>query len=304
MKNSAALSYFCMALGWLLWSMDPILLHMAGDGISRAVMAGTTLLMAGIMLFVPACKGYVFIAKHKELWWYFAGYVILATVLADLAYVMAIRNLHPGLVSMILRSQIVLVPLTASFILKEKINKSTIVGMVIVVLGYIGIALFTGKNIPSDEGRNIPLGWTFAVIAALLWTFGTIFGKKLMHVMNSSQLCGMRMLTAGIIINVVFICIGGTSDYTAVTSHQWMVLVIKTIFCSALAYAVYMRGLQLASATAAAAMEQAAPLFTLVVAQFILHESVASAQWIGIAIVFFGASIILVNQYKAIKNKQ
>ncbi|MBR6372104.1 MAG: DMT family transporter [Victivallales bacterium] len=303
MKNSVTASYISMAMAWLVWSMDPILIRVIGDDVARPVMVGVSMTLAGLILLLPALRGYFFLAKRRDLWGSFLFYIIFATVIAELLYVMAIRNLNPGLVGLTLRSQVIMAILSAWFFFGERPNISTIIGIVIVVLGYGGTAYFMKPDV-EHEGRqcNAALGWSCAIAAAVLWTSGTLLGKKLMENIKSSHLCGMRMLTAGIVTSLVYICAGGGKDFLMLNREQWWFMLVKSAVCSALGYTLYMFGLHLAPVTAAAAMEQAAPLFTLCVATFVIHEPIAAMQWGTVAVVFLGAAIILVSQYRKAKS--
>ena len=302
MKKAVTTSYIAMAFAWLLWSMDPIFIRLVGDDVARPVMTGVSLAMTGFTLIFSAIKGYAFIAKRKDLWCTFGFYVIFSTILADLCLVMAIRNLNPGLVALTLRSQVVMAILAAWFMFGEKPNLSTTIGIIIVVLGYCGTAYLTKPDTRTDIERNTALGWTCAVVSSVLWTSGTILGKKLMENIKSTQLCGMRMLSAGLITCIAYICFGGGNDFLALSGRQWFFIMLKSIPCSTLAYVLYMYALHNSSVTASAAMEQAAPLYTLCVAYFLLHETIVPAQCITVAIVFIGSAIILIGQYRKAKS--
>ncbi len=290
-------AYVCMAAAWILWSLDPIFIRLIGDEVSRAVMAGMSPLIAGVMMLVPAFRGFVVLGRNRKLWLSFAFYIIFSTALAELMYVFAIRNLNPGLVSLILRSQVMMTILCAWAVFGEKPNKTVMLGMAVVVIGYAAGA-WTSIRGTSDVGRNASVGWICAVAAAILWTSGTILGKKLMGTLRSDQLCSMRMFATGLVITISCVCVGGISDFTALSASQWGLLVLKTVICTAIAYNLYMFGLKASPVTAAAAMEQAAPLSTLCIAALFLHETISPQQWLTVAVVFTGAAIILYNQYK------
>ena len=263
---------------------------------ARPIMSGGALTIAGILMIVPALRGYSFLLRRRELWGRFCFYIIFGTVTADLLYVIAIRNLNPGLTSLILRSQIVMAIFAAWLCFGERPNRVTQCGIAIVLIGYIANAWFSIAK-ASEPSRNPTLGWMCAFGAALLWTSSTILGKKLMENIKSRQLCGMRLLSAGVITIVAFCCMGGAGEFAKLSCTQWSMLVLKAVLCSVLTFALYLHGLHLAPVTAAAAMEQAAPLCTLCVATFLLKEPVPPQQWLAITVVFVGAAIILVNQY-------
>ena len=112
-KTAVFLAYVCMAAAWILWSLDPIFIRLIGDDVSRAVMAGLSPLIAGVMMLIPSVRGFRVLGKKRALWLQFACYIIFSTALAELMYVFAIRNLNPGLVSLILRSQVLMTILCA-----------------------------------------------------------------------------------------------------------------------------------------------------------------------------------------------
>ena len=294
-------AYVCMATAWILWSLDPIFIRLIGDDVSRAVMAGMSPLIAGVMMLVPAFRGFGVLGKNRRLWLSFACYIIFSTALAELMYVFAIRNLNPGLVSLILRSQVMMTILCAWMVFGERPNRTVMLGMAIVVIGYAAGA-WTSVRGTADVGRNTSVGWICALAAAVLWTSGTILGKKLMASLRSDHLCAMRMLATGLVITVSCCCVNGVGDFTALSASQCGLLVLKTVICTAIAYNLYMYGLKVAPLTAAAAMEQAAPLSTLCIAAFFLHETISLQQWLTVAVVFAGAAIILRNQYRAEAN--
>ena len=297
-KNAVLFSYISMALAWGLWSIDPILIRLAGDNMSRSLIMGLCPFLAGLILLFPAIRGYCFLAKRRDLWFTFSCYILFSTVLSNLLYGVAIRNLNPGLVGLVLRCQVVFVLISAWLFWKEKPNAIVLLGIGIMLLGYTGTMLFTEKSATVTEAhRNPAIGWLCSFISAVFWSSGTVLGKTLMENIKSNQLCGMRLLTAGAILCLSHLFMGGAQEYLELSSSQWTVILLRASFCTALAYALYMYGLHLAPLTAAAAMEQAAPLLTLIISAFLLHEAIATIQWMTVAVVFLGSTIILVNQY-------
>ena len=146
--------------------------------------------------------------------------------------------------------------------------------------------------------RNMALGWIFSFTAALLWTGGTIAGKKLLEKLPSRNLTGVRMLSAGVLTLGAFCLFDGGAHIQALTARQWLLFGVKGAVCSAGAYSLYLYGLHISKVTAASALEQIAPLYTLVMSIFILHEPISGWQWFTSAIVLCGAALIIVHQWK------
>ena len=115
-------------------------------------------MLAGIILLHPAIRGYRFLAKRRDLWLGFGSYILFGTVLPNLLYVMAIRNLNPGLVGLILRSQVVMVILSAWIFLGEKPNATVLTGVGVVLIGYAGTAYLMKPATGLELQRNPVLG--------------------------------------------------------------------------------------------------------------------------------------------------
>lgn len=291
-------AYFIMICAWMLWSLDPIMVRLIGDGVPRTLMAGATSLFTGLLLCVPARRGFLHIVKDRSLLVYFAVYVILFTTLADILYVFAVRNLNPGLVSLILRSQIVMAVLAAWVVFGERPDGLTVLGIVIVLAGY-GYGAYVSMGGLSVESRNPVAGWTLSFAAAILWTGGTISGKKLLERIPSGELCGMRMMSAGLLTTCLFLCSGSAgAGFASMGLRQWLLIAVRSAFCSALAYSLYLYGLRRTSVTAAAAIEQSAPLFTLLVSALLLGEAISGCQWLSVLVVTAGAALVVFHQWR------
>ena len=145
-------AYLFMGTAWLIWSFDPILIRLIGDDVARPIMSGGALTIAGFLMIVPALRGYGFLLRRKELWGRFCFYILFGTVIADLLYVIAIRNLNPGLTSLILRSQIIMAIFAAWLCFGERPNRITQLGIAIVLIGYAANAWF---SIAKSSARGV-----------------------------------------------------------------------------------------------------------------------------------------------------
>lgn len=296
-RNPAGMAYLCMGAAWLLWSMDPVIIRVIGNDVPRPIMAGMSALFGGFALLWAAIRGYKQLLRSSHLALLFLVYVVFFTTLADLAYVFAVRNLNPGLVSLVLRSQVVMAVLAAWWLFKERPDGTTLLGMAIVIIGHIWGAWLSLQNTNTGATQNTAIGWIFAFTAAILWTGGTLLGKKLLERIPSQNLCGIRMLTAGIITIGFYCACGQAGSLATLTGRQWLLLAAKGVFCSAAAYSLYLYGLHLSKVTAAAAIEQAAPLSTLFVATTFLHDTISPWQWLSVAVVTGGACVILAKEW-------
>ncbi|NLG13500.1 MAG: DMT family transporter [Lentisphaerae bacterium] len=286
-----AFPYISCFLAWFVWSFDPVIISLLGSSVPSLVISSTSLTMGGaffLALSVRHFKKSLFTRRCIVL---LVVYILFCTTFAQLAYITALKFLHPALVSMVLRSQIVLATLAAWALLKEKIGPKSILGIIVVIIAYLVGALLNQPGIEQGHDKAW-LGWCLAAVAAILWTFGTIIGKTLLQTFNPNLLNGCRLLPAGLITLAAALLIEGPQAYAQLTTRHWVLLVIQGIGCTAFGFALFYYGLRAVKVAAAAAIEQFAPLFTLINAWIIQGTLPSTTEIVSLFAVLIGATIV------------
>lgn len=281
-----------VAAAWLLWSCDPVIIRYLGADFPRLVILAIGSICGGLMFVVPAWRGAALLRQRPKLLLLFVCYVLFGTILADFCYVNAIKYLHPGLVGLALRSQLAFAILGAWVFLGETINRWTALGMLL-VLGAYGQGIYLAWADAAGLGDNRLWGWLLAFGAALLWTFGTIGGKLLLREIAPLSLSGLRLLSAGSITLILSLCVDGMDAYKAIQPAEWLLLIGKGVCVTGLAFGLYLYGLKWVKVAVAAAWEQFAPLFTIIISLLWLGESISGRQAVTVALVLLGAILII-----------
>jgi drug/metabolite transporter (DMT)-like permease len=277
---------------WLLWSCDPVIVRYLGADFPRLVMLAIGCLCGGLIFVVPAWRGAAVLRRRPKLLLLFVCYVLFSTALADFCYVNAIKYLHPGLVGLALRSQLAFAIFAAWVFLGETISRWTALGMLL-VLGAYGQGVYFAWVDAAAAGDNRLWGWVFAFCSAILWTFGTIGGKILLRELKPRSLSGLRLLSSGMIMLILSLCINGVDAYAAIQPAEWLLLIGKGVFVSGLAFGLYLYGLKWVNVAVASAWEQLAPLFTIIISVLWLGETINGRQAFTVAVVILGAIMII-----------
>jgi drug/metabolite transporter (DMT)-like permease len=161
--------------------------------------------------------------------------------------------------------------------------------------GWAGIALGIAGVIvlvwPSGSVR-IHTGGLLAMVAApILWSWGTIHGKRHVHGGGLLTNVGLQMLTAGLMGAVLAPFTGGFLR-APLTSRALYAVAYLALFGSMLAYSAY---IYLAKAWPPAKMGTYAylnPLVAVLLGTLILHEAFGFREALGVAIILAAVALV------------
>ncbi len=285
-----------VALAWALWSLDPIVVCRIGSGVPRGLLVGLTALLAGLM-FAPhlvraARRGALLARRHRLL---LAAQAVLFTAVCQVCYVAALRLLHPGVVSAVLRTQMAAAVLLAVALLGERMNRWSAAGILLIALANAG--LLVGALRSGAAARASTAGWALALAAALLSSGGTVTGKALLEVFRPVELTAVRLAVAGALMTAVSLWQTGLGPMLALTPLQWGLLALKGVVTTGCAFLCYNAGLRRMPVYLASALEPFAPLFTFLAAYAFLGQTVTAGQAGNVAVLLFGGALVLVGYW-------
>ncbi len=289
----SATGAFTMLAAWGLWSLDPILIYQVGASVSRTLLSGVSMLIAGL-LFAPgllrAARSARLLSRRNIV--LMALLAILFTGVSEVCYTGAVRHMHPGLVSAVLRSQMFFAVLFAAYYFRERLNGIEIAGMAIILLANLGIlagALFSGAGRDASA-----LGWTLAILAALLFSGGTITSKELLFTLTPREVVAARLLLAGALTLFFHLLTEGIGPALALSGSQWALLAAKGVLTSGCAFLLYYIALKHMKVYIASAMETFAPVLTILVSFSFLGKPVCVSDLLSAIALLFGAAVVIV----------
>jgi len=186
---------------------------------------------------------------------------------------------------------VVFIAILAVFVLKERLNRRMVVGLLIGLVGVVEIstngdlsAIFSG----SFEGNMLVFG------AGILWAFYVVL---LTRSLNGTEL--LASATGAVIIEtaifLVPIMLVLTRDYS-IGSTGTLAALYAGIFCTALAFVMYSVGLKHLGATMSSVILLVEIVFGILFAILLLGEMTTVATGIGGVMILLSVIVISMNQ--------
>ncbi len=188
---------------------------------------------------------------------------------------------------------VVLVPIISHFFIKEKINRNSVIG---VVLAFIGLWFL---NYSSSFSFN--LGDFLVLLCAVSFAMHIIsvglFSKKLDYV-----LLAITQITVVFVLSLLMALIfERPAIHLSYSSYIWWSIVITGIFATALAFYMQNKFQRYSTATKTAIIFSGEPIFAAVFAYFLLGEKVGLIAWAGGLLIIFGM-IVAQSKFKLMSN--
>jgi len=188
---------------------------------------------------------------------------------------------------------VVLVPIISHFFIKEKINRNSVIG---VILAFIGLWFL---NYSSSFSFN--LGDFLVLLCAVSFALHIIsvglFSKKLDYV-----LLAITQITVVFVLSLLMALIfERPAIHLSYSSNIWWSIVLTGVFATALAFYMQNRFQRYSTATKTAIIFSGEPIFAAVFAYFLLGEKVGLIAWIGGLLIIFGM-IISQSKFKSMSN--
>jgi drug/metabolite transporter (DMT)-like permease len=219
--------------------------------------------------------------KHLK---YFLGLALCEPFLYFLCETYGQTMVSPTVTSVIISTIPLFTPIVGFLILKEHINLSTIIGIVVSMIGVLFV-IFSGENDISGQltGALLVFG---AVIAALGYA---VFVKYLMQRYNATTLVFYQNFIGLIYFIPCFFAL----DFSHLGEMQFTFKAVASIiqlsvFASVIAFIFYSNSVKVLGVTKAGVFCYIIPVLTALFAFFMVDERLSIVQWFGMAIVIFG----------------
>jgi len=188
---------------------------------------------------------------------------------------------------------VVLVPIISHFFIKEKINRNSVIG---VILAFIGLWFL---NYSSSFSFNFGdfLVLLCAVSFALHIISVGLYAKKVDYI----PLVIVQLATVFVSCLLIAIIFERPAFHLSYSFDIWWAIILTGIFATALAFYMQNRFQRYSTATKTAIIFSGEPIFAAVFAYLLLGEKVGLIAWIGGLLIIFGM-IISQSKFKSISN--
>lgn len=286
MMNNNKLSTLAVLATVFFWGGSGSITKIALREISPSLLVSTRTLLAGVLLLLISKKVYGNISLPKQVHKLLAlcGLVGYSIYFLVESYGYSLLTAANG--TLILAA----IPLFTVIIevvwMKQSISVNKAFGILVSMLG---VALVIGKSISVSGGFNEILGSLFMLGAALSWAVFSILTKGFDSKYPSVLLTAYQMLY-GVVFLIPALFLEGIS-LSALSFGNFQTLgsiMYLALFCSALSCFLFLFALKGMGPSSANVYLNLMPLVGVIVAYFVLGETLSPIQYIGGAIIVTG----------------
>ena len=191
-----------------------------------------------------------------------------------------VKNGMPaGVSALLVGLQPLLTAILASPILGEKIKRLHWLGLLI---GIVGCGLVVSPKLGLDGSGITAITVGAHIIAVFGITFGSIFQKKYVGVMNFKTEPGLQLI-GGLLVALPIALMSESFDFIIardlIIGYTWMTLILSCI-----AFTLYMYLLQQGGATKVASVFYLVPVFSAVEGYYLFGDTMTTIQVIGMIV--------------------
>jgi len=188
---------------------------------------------------------------------------------------------------------VVLVPIISHFFIKEKINRNSVIG---VILAFIGLWFLNyGSSFSFNLGDFLVL--LCAVSFAMHIISVGLYAKKVDYV----PLVIIQLTIVFVLCLLMAIIFERPALHLSYSFDVWWSIILTGVFATALAFYMQNRFQRYSTATKTAIIFSGEPIFAAVFAYFLLGEKVGLIAWAGGLLIIFGM-IISQSKFKSMSN--
>lgn len=178
----------------------------------------------------------------------------------------------------------VIIAVLAAGLLKEKIARLQLAGILVSVAGVILVGFV---NVPKENAVDPFVGNLLMIICIFAWSFYTIISKKLASADPLSVITYTTAIGAAFLLPAVFIELRHQS-WPSPSFSAWTAIIYLGAVASALCYYLYNKSLEQLSATQVGNFLNLDPVAGAAMAVIFLHEKILLLQVIGCVLILGG----------------
>lgn len=297
MKKNELISYLSVTLAMIFWSYTFIWYKVVYDFYNPITVVFFRLIISSIFLFALMAP----LKKLQKIQKGDLKYFILVSVFNPFLYFLGesygIKFSSTTVAAVIIATIPLFTSFTSSYFLNEKITKMNILGVFFSIVG-VGFVIF--NNGEAIEATPFGIGMlSFAVAAAIGYT---LILKKLTARYNSITVVTYHNFIGIFLFAPLFFIIDFPEFRVNGFSHDaWIPLLELAIFGSSFAFIFFTFSVQKIGVGKANAFTNLIPVFTAIIAYFVIDEILNFNKMLGISLVIAG---LFLSQIKTSKLKE
>ena len=296
------ISYLFCFIAVFFFSTNELVGKLIGEGISPIMITALRFLLGSLILLPFAINH---IRKNgSTLHWKDIRAIsipgLINVVGAMLFLQLAIYYGKASTSAILISSNPIFVFFLAALILREKMSKRMIIG---VILGFLGIAFVIRGDLPSlAEGSNPALGLFFGVLASLTFALFTVMAKKQVLVYGNLLFNTVSFFVGAVVLIIISLLFRLNINFDP-TGMNLIYLLYLTLFVTVGAYILYFAGLRNISTANGAMIFFLKPFIASGLSYLILGERISLLQFLGIFLILGGIYRCIREEKSSVKKK-
>ena len=192
--------------------------------------------------------------------------------------------------------------LLAFFLLKEKTNVRSVIGMLIGFVGIILAGTARGGDVYADTGWRTLIGDGMALASGFCWAFFTVYGAKVSDEYGGPVSMFVSFLMGTILMTPVVLLTADAGDFRALTPRIWTGFIYTGIVTLALANACWYAALKYLKPGVLGAFGYLSATITFTLSAIVLKEKFTWLFILAIIFVLGGMALMMANPAKEEKS--
>lgn len=280
------LSFFAI---YVIWGSTYLLNKIAVSEISPMILSATRFIIAGVLIFAIAksLKLSLAITKKQFLNSTLAGFLFLTY--GNGVFVWSLKFVDSGFAALEASTQPLVVLLMMRLIYKKKIQRMSLIG---VALGIIGIYLLVSQQ-DLNTGEDSLVGIIMIFTCVVSWSAASLFVAKADLHKNFFVNSGYQMLTGGAILFILSLLLGEKwISPLELSGKVQLSMFLLIVFGSVVAFTAFNYLLKVVSTEKVATSSFVNPVIALLLGWYILDEHLTVQSIVAAAILLTGVYFI------------
>lgn len=187
--------------------------------------------------------------------------------------------------------------------LRPKGTKPSLLSIIGLVIGFIGIYILVGPSETTGELQFDTIGTIAVIVASFLWSLGSIYSRSADVPKSALMTTGAEMLAGSVPIFLVSLALGEwrTFNLAQVSTQSWLGLIYLITFGSMIGFVAYIWLLQNAPLSLVATYAYVNPLVAVLLGAWLANEALTPRVLVAAGIIV--GSVIFINWARQVKVK-
>lgn len=257
---------------YIVWGSTYLFNKIAVTELPPLFLAAIRFFVAGVLmaLFATYKKANFKLTKKEFLNLCIAGFLFL--IYGNSIYIWALQFIDSGIAALIAATQPLFVLLFMRIFLKKPIKRTSIIG---IVLGVLGMYLLVNQQSFVSNSKTV-IGVVAMLSCVLSWSFGSVFVAKARLPKNYLVSAAVQMLFAGVVLTLLSLLFRETWSSPEVWSSRVLFsMLFLIVFGGFVAFTAFNYLLRIVSPDKVATSAYVNPVIALIVGWYVLDEKLS-----------------------------